>query len=203
MADEEPGLPVKLGPVSNGEFVPVPHSPTVAEAIRRTHQLADVNARRLGISRRRFLTGATGAAATFFVLAACSKEEARSRGEEPGGTYDVSEEATLDTDAALEELGGGEFIFDVQSHYVNQDLAQPGGEWTSAFPHAACPEGAEDANPGRASPSTPTSGRCSSGPTRRWRSCRPCRRRPSTGCSPATWSTPSTWPPASAATAGS
>ena len=147
MADHEPQLPVKLGPVSNGEFVPIPHSATVAEAIRRTHQLADVNARRLGISRRRFLTGATGAAATFFMLAACSKEEAKSRGEEPGGTYDVSEEATVDTDAALEELGGGEFIFDVQSHYVNQDLAQPGGEWTSAFPHAACPEGATDGDP--------------------------------------------------------
>lgn len=144
---EDPQLPVKLGPVSNGEFVPLPHTTTVDEAIRRTYELADENARRLGISRRRFLTGASGAAATFFMLAACSKEEANSRGEQPGGTYDVSEEATIDTDAALEELGGGEFIFDVQTHYVNQDLAQPGGEWTSQFPQAACPAGVEDGDP--------------------------------------------------------
>ena len=45
-------LQVKLGPVSNGEFVPIPHTPTVAEAIRRTHLLADASARRLGISER-------------------------------------------------------------------------------------------------------------------------------------------------------
>ena len=146
MTEPDP-LPVKLGPVSNGEFLPLPHSPVVNEAIRRTHALAEVNARRLGISRRRFLAGATGAAATFFSLAACSREEARSRGEEPGGTFDVSEDSTVDTDAAIEALGGDDFVFDVQTHYVNQDLALPGGEWTSAFPHAACPEGAEDGDP--------------------------------------------------------
>ncbi|HYI61961.1 MAG TPA: amidohydrolase family protein [Acidimicrobiales bacterium] len=146
MAEDEP-LPVKLGPVSNGEFLPLPHSPTVAEAIRRTHVLADANARRLGISRRRFLTGSLGAAATFALLAACSEEEAASRGESPGGTYDIPPDATIDEDTALDALGGDEFIFDVQSHYVNQDLALPGGEWTSAFPHAACPEGATDGDP--------------------------------------------------------
>jgi predicted TIM-barrel fold metal-dependent hydrolase len=148
MADawDEP-LPVKFGPVSNGEFHPVPHSPLLEEAIHRTHRLADENARRLGISRRRFLTSATGAAATFFVLAACSKEEAASRDERPGGTFDVSEDSTVDRDSALEELGGEDFIFDVQSHYVNQDLALPGGSWTSVFPHANCPEGIEDGDP--------------------------------------------------------
>jgi uncharacterized protein len=145
--DDEALLPVKLGPVSNGEFHPVPHSPVVREAIRRAHEMADSNARRLGISRRRFLTGATGAAATFFALAACSREEAATRGEAPGGTFDVSEDATVDTDTAIDELGGDEFIFDVQSHYVNADLDTPGLDWTAIFPHAACPEGAEDGDP--------------------------------------------------------
>jgi uncharacterized protein len=144
---EDEVLPVKFGPVSNGEFHPQPPSPVVREAIRRTHALADANARRLGISRRQFLTGVSGAAATFFALAACSREESASRGESPGGTYDVSEESTLDTRTALEELGGDEFVFDVQSHYVNQDLAAPGGEWTSVFPHSSCPEGAADGDP--------------------------------------------------------
>ena len=67
-------LPIKFGPVSNGEFYPVPHTPLVAETIRRTNRLADANARRLGISCRRFLKGASGAAATLLVLGACSKE---------------------------------------------------------------------------------------------------------------------------------
>jgi uncharacterized protein len=147
--DDERWLPIKFGPVSNGEFHPVPHTPFVREVIRRTHRLADDNARRLGISRREFLTGVTGAAATLFVLGACSKEEAAERGESPGGTLDVSEDATTDTSAALEDLGGEEFIFDVQTHYVNYDLAAPEGEWTTLFPHAGCPEGA-DVGDGRA-----------------------------------------------------
>ncbi|HEX6567771.1 MAG TPA: hypothetical protein VF015_01330, partial [Acidimicrobiales bacterium] len=133
-------LPIKFGPVSNGEFHPQPHGPLLREVIRRTHRLSDDNARRLGISRRRFLTGVTGSAATLFVLGACSKEESNSRGESPGGSYDVSEDATTDTATALDELGGEEFIFDVQTHYVNYDEAQV-GEWTAAFPQSSCPQG--------------------------------------------------------------
>jgi len=134
-------FPIKFGPVSNGEFYPVPHSPVVRETIRRTHKLADANARRLGMSRRRFLASTTGAAAAFFVLSACSKDEHASRGESPGGTFAVPEETTIDKDAALETLGGEEFVFDVQTHYVNYDLAVAGGEWTSVFPFASCAEG--------------------------------------------------------------
>jgi predicted TIM-barrel fold metal-dependent hydrolase len=140
-------LPIKFGPVSNGEFHPLPHSPLVRETIRRTYRLADDTSRRLGISRRRFLTSVTGAAATLFVLAACSKEESASKGRSPGGTYGVSEDATTDAATALEELGGEEFIFDVQTHYVNYDLAQAGGEWTAAFPQNRCEEGAEYGSP--------------------------------------------------------
>jgi predicted TIM-barrel fold metal-dependent hydrolase len=144
VADEQ--LPIKFGPTSNGEFHPQPHSPLVREVIRRTQRLADENARRMGISRRRFLTGITGAAATLYVLGACSKEESNSRGESPGGSFDVSEDATTDTATALEELGGEEFIFDVQTHYVNYD-ADPGiAEWTAAagFPQNGCAEAGAD-----------------------------------------------------------
>jgi hypothetical protein len=140
MHDDEQ-LPIKFGPVSNGEFHPQPHSPLLREAIRRTQRLADDNARRLGISRRRFLTGATGAATTLFVLNACSREESADRGESPGGSFDVSEDATTDTSVALEDLGGEEFIFDVQTHYVNYDLETDAGDWTSTFPQASCTEG--------------------------------------------------------------
>ena len=93
------------------------------------------------MSRRRFLASTTGAAAAFFVLSACSKDEHASRGESPGGTFAVPEETTIDKDAALETLGGEEFVFDVQTHYVNYDLAVAGGEWTSVFPFASCAEG--------------------------------------------------------------
>lgn len=142
MGDEDP-LPIKLGPVSNGEFLPIPHTPTVQEAIRRTRRLADDHARKLGISRRRFLAGASGSAAMFLFLSACSKEEAANRSTTTGGTYDLDPSTTLDEEAAVDALGGKEFVFDVQTHYVNQDLAQPGGEWTAQFPYAACPAGEE------------------------------------------------------------
>jgi predicted TIM-barrel fold metal-dependent hydrolase len=137
-------LPIKFGPVSTGEFYPPPLTPKLREVVRRTHRLADDNARRLGISRRRFLNSSMGAAATIFVLNACSEEEAADRGERLGGSNGVSEEATTDSGAALEELGGEEFIFDVQTHYVNQDLSEQGGEWTSVFPGASCAEGEDE-----------------------------------------------------------
>lgn len=144
---EEPQLPIKFGPVSNGEFLPLRHGPVVAETIRRTRRLAEEHAARTGVSRRRFLAGISGAASTLFVLNACSSERAAEQGTTPGGSYEVPEEATIDTDTALDALGGDEFIFDVQTHYVDQDLALPGGEWTARFPHAACPEGAEEGDP--------------------------------------------------------
>ena len=38
--DDDPGLPIKLGPCSNGEFVPPPPTPLVREAARRARTLA-------------------------------------------------------------------------------------------------------------------------------------------------------------------
>ena len=46
-----------------------------------------------------------------------------SRGEEPGGTFDVSTTATTDPDVAAEELSGDEFVFDVQTHLLDFDLS--------------------------------------------------------------------------------
>jgi len=48
-------LPIELGPVSNGEYDPVPVSPVLRETARRTRELLDRQARRLGMSRREFL----------------------------------------------------------------------------------------------------------------------------------------------------
>ena len=135
-------LPVKFGPVSNGEFLPVPHDAMMREVQRRTHDLAARNGRRLGMSRRRFLTGLTGTAATFFVLNACASERSGSLGQGPGGSYEVPPEATIDPDAARAALAGDEFVFDVQTHYVNYDLNDPAPAWTDQFLQAGCAAGA-------------------------------------------------------------
>ena len=70
--DQHGGLPIRLGPASNGEFVPPPASPIVREAIRRANQEAEVVARRLGMSRRRFLASLGGSALTLLALEACA-----------------------------------------------------------------------------------------------------------------------------------
>jgi predicted TIM-barrel fold metal-dependent hydrolase len=109
--------------------------------------LADDNARRLGMTRRRFLNSVMGSAAALFVLNACSRDKSKSDGTEPGGTFNVTTSSTIDRDNALGQLGGEEFIFDVQTHYVNYDQAPGLGEWTAVFPFANCQEGKDAKDP--------------------------------------------------------
>ncbi|HET7366550.1 MAG TPA: amidohydrolase family protein [Burkholderiales bacterium] len=130
-------LPIKLDTTSNGEFAPVPLSPRNRLANRIAHERASENAKRLGLTRRRFLVSAAGAAST---LVAFNQAQAAR-----GGYFDVPAEASLDGALALEIVGQKrEFIFDVQGHFVD-----PSGAWTkkvspNAFsfaPKSACGKG--------------------------------------------------------------
>ena len=38
--DEDPGLPIKFGPCSNGEYQPEPLSPVITESVRRARDWA-------------------------------------------------------------------------------------------------------------------------------------------------------------------
>ena len=141
--DEDPGLPIKLGPVSNGEYDPQPLPPVLLETQRRAREACERNAQRTGMSRREFLLSVAGAATTLAVLNACTREEATRERRTPGGGYEVSPEATLDEDVALEEIGGDEFVFDVQGHLLEYDLNpavnDPFRFWTR-FPQQDCGE---------------------------------------------------------------
>ena len=68
----------------------------------------------------------------------------RARGERPGGRFDVTDDVDAST-ATPRSISSAahEFIFDVQSHYVNYDQAPELGEWTAIFPGAGCAEGVE------------------------------------------------------------
>ena len=57
---DDPGLPLKLEPCSNGEYVPSPATSIVRRTIEETHRVADLRSRRLGISRRQFLQSSAG-----------------------------------------------------------------------------------------------------------------------------------------------
>jgi hypothetical protein len=134
-------LPVELGPVSNGEYAPLPQSPVLRETERRARELIDRQSHRRGMSRRDFLRTSMATAAVFFALEACSSEEHASRtGRKPGGRLNVPPESTVDPDVARGVLGGDEFVFDVQTHFLEYDLSVPSRNFGSSFPQASCGE---------------------------------------------------------------
>ena len=135
---DDPGLPLKLDQVcSNGECAPVPPSPLVREAARRARLLSDENARRLGMDRRDFLVSSMGMATALWALGACSSDDSSSRDEEPGGSFDVPEEATVDADAALEALGSDQPVMDVQTHLLEYPDGFEGPGLGGLFPFGA------------------------------------------------------------------
>ena len=115
-------LPIKLDTTSNGEFEPVV-LPRDALAARQLAQAqVEAAARRIALSRRRYIVSQLGAAAT---LAAFNQAFAAAG--KRGGWYDIAPEAPFELAAAQAAVGGDEFIFDVQLHHVN-----PQGAWRKA-----------------------------------------------------------------------
>jgi predicted TIM-barrel fold metal-dependent hydrolase len=136
---DDPGLPIKWHPVSNGEFVAPPATRLVREATRQSLAAIDANARRLGVSRRQFLLSAMGSATMLAVLTACSNEEASTKGEKPGGSFDVPPEATTEPEAADGAIGSnGELVFDVQTHLLDFPAGMGGAPL--GFPQSDCGE---------------------------------------------------------------
>lgn len=112
-------LPIKLDSTSNGEYVPVPLSEPARRSRAAAQAAAADAARRLGVSRRRYLISLAGAAGT---LAAFDRAFAAAGMR--GGRYVLPKEAPFELAAAQAALAGDEFIFDVQLHHVN-----PKGAW--------------------------------------------------------------------------
>ena len=137
-------LPIELGPCSNGEYDPVPLSPVAREATRRAQDACDANARRTGMSRRRFLTSVCGAATTLLAINACSEESVRHTARrKPGGTYSVPPTSAVDPEVARAALAGDEFVFDLQGHFLDYSV-EPGSvqgrEFWNSFPQRDCGE---------------------------------------------------------------
>ena len=122
-------LPIKIDSTSNGEYEPIPIDDINEKGNQLAHEMASENAKRKGQSRRQFLVSSCGAASTLLALNEANAFHGRS-----GGYFDVTQESALDDDSALAQVAGGEFIFDVQGHYVN-----PEGDWLSRIPPDARP----------------------------------------------------------------
>jgi predicted TIM-barrel fold metal-dependent hydrolase len=140
--DDDPGLPIKFGPCSNGEYVPAPLTAFEREAIRRANEDAAANAHRLGTTRASFLRSLCGAATTLLALQGCAGGAARRA---LGGGWELPPEASLDADAARAVLAGEEFVFDVQGHHLEYDLMRRSAGkpfFGAVFPQVNC--GADD-----------------------------------------------------------
>jgi len=122
-------LPIKLDTTTNGEFAPVPLEPVHRHARHLALEAATSHARRLGQSRRAFLVSACGAATALLGMNA-----AYAAGGRRGGYFELDADAALDLQLARSSLDTGEFIFDVQGHFVN-----PTGAWTKELPPSAQP----------------------------------------------------------------
>jgi uncharacterized protein len=136
---DDPGLPIKFGPCSNGEYVPAPLTAVDREAIRRARLDCEANAKRAGMSRGTFLRSVCGAATTLLALQGCLKDA----GKLGGGLWDVPPEASLERDAARAVLAGEEFVFDVQGHLLEYDeMQRSAGQpfFGSVFPQVNCGE---------------------------------------------------------------
>jgi hypothetical protein len=140
--DQDPGLPLRLGRCSNGEYVPARLTPLRREAMRRARQISDDAAARLGWSRRRFLTSTSGMAAGLVALQACSTEVRRTAPSTtgPGGVFTVPETAITEPELATTTTTApdGLAIIDVQNHLLDYELHPDAPTFGEGFPQASC-----------------------------------------------------------------
>src|SRR6266576_2639632 len=116
---DDPGLPIKFGPCSNGEYIPAPLTAVEREAIKRARRACDENAKRVGMSRPDFLRSVCGAATTLLSLQTVWLEAAKHG---LGGFWEIPPEGALEADAARATLAGQQFVFDVQGHHLEYHL---------------------------------------------------------------------------------
>jgi uncharacterized protein len=130
--DAWPSLPLRPGPVSNGEFVPAPPSRHDDDIRRAILAETDRAAARAGIDRRRFLTTAGGIAAalTVFELAGCSSDPRSATRRRSTSTSGYTVPPPEDVPACEHALASqGEFVFDMHTHHV-----VPDGPWRQNAP---------------------------------------------------------------------
>jgi uncharacterized protein len=106
--------PIPTQIVSNGEYLPPTQSETQKRVERRIFELADTNAKRLGLSRRQFLATGCGMAAAFVAMK-----------EIYGADVFLVDEAEAHEPELMQARAhnlAGQFVFDVQTHFVRDDF---------------------------------------------------------------------------------
>jgi hypothetical protein len=109
--------PVPTRMTSNGEYMPHPQTDKQRRVEERVKQIADSAAKKLGMTRRQFLEGTGGMAASFLAM-----------NEVYGANFNVSQ-VELFEPAAYSENGPPKdlFVFDDQTHIVRSSTNGPNG----------------------------------------------------------------------------
>src|SRR4029450_1016672 len=104
--------PIPTQIVSNGEYLPPPQSAVQKRVEARINELADVNGKHLGLSRRQFLHTSCGMAAAFLAMNAGYGKVFQGAAAERG-----------EPELMLARAQGlsSQFIFDVQTHFVRDE----------------------------------------------------------------------------------
>ncbi len=107
--------PIPTQVISNGEFNPPPQTAQQKRVEARIKELADTYGAKQGMDRRQFLRSSCGMAAAFVAMNNVF-----------GNLFNVSEAEAADAAMAAEraEALQGQFIFDVQTHFVRDDFKQ-------------------------------------------------------------------------------
>jgi len=120
-----PRTPVPTQLVSNGEYAPLPQSAPQKQVEARINQMAEEAARKLGVSRRRFLMGSGGMAASFLAM-----------NEIYGPFFDIDPLSLLVPEAYAAAAPPSDlFVFDDQLHMVR------GSRYNAAAPLRALAQG--------------------------------------------------------------
>lgn len=109
--------PIPTQCISNGEFNPLPQSDQQKQVEARINDLADQYSKKQGLSRRGFLNSTSGMAAAFVAM-----------NEVFGHVFDanLAEAAQPEMSKERADALAGQFIFDVQSHFVHDEYKQEG-----------------------------------------------------------------------------
>jgi predicted TIM-barrel fold metal-dependent hydrolase len=109
--------PVPTQVVSNGEYNPLPQTPDQKKVEGLIKELADVQAKRHNMDRRRFLATSAGMATAFLAMNKVF-----------GPIFNVSEAeaADMEMSAYRAKQLSGQFIFDDQTHFIRDDFNQEG-----------------------------------------------------------------------------
>src|SRR6202165_5583672 len=105
--------PVPTQIVSNGEYLPPSQSATQKKVEARIKELADINGKRLGFDRRPVMRKSRGMAAAFLAM-----------NEIYGNVFQVTAAEAREPEMMLARTKSlaGQFVFDVQTHFVRDDF---------------------------------------------------------------------------------